>query len=172
MLPVITGSIPMEDGKGGLLPTLQRLEPVLGSDEDEIDLPRHQALASRVEIIGDLDQIDALAKRLVQLGGVDANGGSALLGHHDGSERLGHLLITETEEKENQEGSQYQRDDQSGLSPDGNQLFAKEGEAPGQRSHAITQPTRATSSSGSTSSTTCSSAAFTNSTKTSSNGGR
>ena len=94
--------------------------------------PDDQALASRVEILGDLDQIDALAKCLVQLSGVDANGRSALLSHDDGSERLGQLLITETEEKENQEWPQYQSDDQPGLSPDGNQLFAKEGEAPGQ----------------------------------------
>ncbi len=122
----------MEDGKRGLLPTLQRLEPILGSYEHEIDLPRHEALTSRVEIIGDLDEINALAKRLVQLGGVDTNGRSALLGHYDGSERLGHLLIAETKEKEDQKRPKYQRGDQPWLSPDGNQLFPKKGEAPGQ----------------------------------------
>ena len=122
----------VEDRKGRLLPTLQRLEPVLRSDEDEIDLPRNQALAGRIEIIGDLDQIDALAKCLVQLGGIDANGRSVLLRHYHGSEGLGQLLIAEPKEKENQERPQYQRGDQPGLSPDGNQLFAKEGEAPGQ----------------------------------------
>ena len=133
MLPVITGSISawrME--KVACSPRSSASSPSSGATRIRSISPDTRLWRAESRFIGDLDQIDALAKCLVQLGGVDANGRSALLSHDDGSERLGQLLIAETEEKENQERPQYQRDDQPGLSPDGNQLFAKESEAPGQ----------------------------------------
>ena len=75
-------------------------------------------MSGRVDVVGHLDQIDALTEGLAQLFGVDTDGCAGLLGHEDGPKGLWHLLIAETEEEEDQERPENQSGDQAGLSPD------------------------------------------------------
>ena len=78
---------------------MQCLEPVLGGDEDEIDFTRDELLSGRIEIIGYVDQIDALAEGLVQLLGVDTTSGAPSARHEDRPKGLWHLLMPRPKRK-------------------------------------------------------------------------